>query len=434
VLSAEDRGGVGGGDVGHLGDVGGGGGLRARLVCHTGTFALDVTLAIPTGTTLVLLGPNGSGKTTSLELLAGLRRLEGGRIALDDVVLADPEAGIDLPPEARHIGYVLQDYALFPQCTVRGNVAYGPRARGLRREARERRVAAALARFGLESLAERHVTALSQGQRQRVALARAWAAEPRLLLLDEPFAALDAATRTAVRAEVRAFLAESALPALVVTHDPLDAFLLGDRLAVIEGGRIVQEGTSEDLLAHPRTPFVAELVGRNVCPAELAAGSGLRLARSGALAFHVLAEGVHGPVDLAFAPSDVALAATAPEGSFQNCFAVRVSEVFGLPDRLRVILETEPGEREAGPTDRGFSARAVPGGGAGAVGERSIGAPARGRTLVADVTRESAAGLGLAPGRTLFALLKATSIQVYARSARPESPDEGTHAPQKEPR
>lgn len=381
-------------------------GLRAQLACRTATFTLDVALTIPRGTTLVLLGPNGSGKTTSLELLAGLRRLERGRIELDEVVLADSAAGIDRPPEERHIGYVLQDYALFPQSTVRGNVGYGPRARGLRREARERIVAAALSRFGLESLAERGVTALSQGQRQRVALARAWAAEPRLLLLDEPFAALDAATRATVRAEVRAFLAESALPALVVTHDPLDAFLLGDRLAVIEGGRLVQEGTSDDLLAHPRTPFVAELVGRNVCPADLDAGSGLRLARSGALSFHVLAEGLRGPVDLAFAPSDIALATSAPEGSFQNCFAVRVSEVFGLPDRLRVLLETESTEEGASDTRTG-----------------TIGAVSRdrrGRTLVADVTRESAVGLGLVPGRALFALLKATSIQVYARSGDAE--------------
>ncbi len=233
-----------------------------------------------------------------------------------------------------------------------------------------------LARLDLAPLADRPVTELSGGQRQRVALARALASDARILLLDEPFASLDATLRAKVRAELRGFLRETGLPALVVTHDPLDAFVVGDRLAVIERGRVVQAGTGEELLSHPRTPFVADLVGLNVYEAELESGAGLKAARAGAVTFHVLADELGGAVHLAFAPSDVALAAEPPTGSYQNTFEVRVREVLGLPDRLRVILDA-------------------------------------GMPMAADITREAGRGLPLAPGSAIWAMVKATSIRVY---------------------
>jgi molybdate transport system ATP-binding protein len=350
--------------------------LRAEIAVTLGSFSLDVVLEVNRGETLVVLGPNGSGKTTSLALIAGLRAPDQGRILLDETVLCDTETGLHLAPEERRVGLVFQDFALFPHLSVRGNVGYGPRARGLSRTERHRVIDECLERLRLVDLAERPVVELSGGQRQRVAIARALASRARLLLLDEPFASLDATIRATVRAELRGFLKELALPALVVTHDPLDAFVVGNRLAVIERGRVVQSGTGEDLLMHPRTPFVAGLVGLNVYLAKLAPGSGLREARAGALTFHVLADGLEGAVHLAFAPSDVALAKERPAGSFQNAFEVRVRETQRLPDRLRVVLDA--------------------------------GVP-----VAADITGEAGRNLPLAPGSTIWAMVKATSIRVY---------------------
>jgi molybdate transport system ATP-binding protein len=350
-------------------------GLEAALELRLGAFHLDVRLAVAPGETLVLLGPNGAGKTTCLELLAGLRRLDRGRIALDGTVLADAASGFETAPEKRRVGYVLQEFALFPHLTVRDNVGYGPRARGGTREARRRAVDDALERFDLRALADRRVTDISGGQRQRVALARALASDPALLLLDEPFAALDAARRGTLRTELRASLRASGLPAVVVTHDPLDAAVIGDRLAVLDGGRVVQEGSREDLLAHPRAPFVAGLVGLNVYEADLAPGSGLKSARVGPVEFHVLADELSGRVHLAFAPSAVSLAGAPPVGSIRNAFRARVVDRYRLPDRWRVTLD--------------------------------IGVP-----VTAEVTSEAAGDVALTPGDDVWALVKATSIQV----------------------
>jgi molybdate transport system ATP-binding protein len=351
-------------------------GLSARITATVGSFSLDVELEVGRTETLVLLGPNGSGKSTCLDLIAGLRTPERGRIVLNGAVLHDTETGVDLPPEDRRVGLVFQDYALFPHQSVRGNVGYGSRARGIARDEREQSIDRWLARLDLTTLAHRLVAELSGGQRQRVALARALASDARILLLDEPFSSLDATSRATVRAELRGFLRDMALPALVVTHDPLDAFVIGDRLAVIEGGRLVQSGTGEDLLAHPRTPFVANLVGLNVYEADLATGVGLKEARAGTTTFHVLADQLAGAVHLVFSPSDVALGNEAPRGSFQNAFEARVRETTNLPDRLRVNLDA--------------------------------GVP-----MAADITREAARGLPLTPGASLWAMVKATSIRVY---------------------
>jgi molybdate transport system ATP-binding protein len=351
-------------------------GLRARLALTLGSFCLDVDLELRGHETLVLLGPNGSGKTTCLDLVAGLRAPDSGHVVLGETVLYDTETGVDLAPEERRVGFVFQDFALFPHRTVRGNVGYGPRARRFPSKQRRQVIDSCLLRMDLTALADRFVTELSGGQRQRVALARALASEARILLLDEPFASLDATIRATVRSELRGFLRDTGLPALVVTHDPLDAFVVGDRLAVIEQGRVVQVGTGEDLLAHPRTPFVADLVGLNVFEVDLASGAGLKTAHAGAVTFHVLADELAGTVHLAFAPSDVALAAEPPTGSFQNVIRVRVRESLGLPDRLRVVLDA-------------------------------------GLPMVADITREAGRGLPLAPGSAIWAMIKATSIRVY---------------------
>jgi molybdate transport system ATP-binding protein len=351
-------------------------GLTASVTATLGSFSLDIELAVAQGETLALLGPNGSGKTTTIDLIAGLRAPDSGRLVLDDTVLFDERTGVNLPPEQRRIGVVFQDYALFPHQSVRGNVAYGPRARGRVRSEGDRVVSEWMARLDLADLADRPVGELSGGQRQRVALARALASDARLLLLDEPFASLDATRRAKLRTELRGYLRDVGLPALVVTHDPLDAFVVGERLAILEEGRVVQSGTSEELLAHPRTPFVADLVGLNVYEATVAPGSGLKEARIGHIAFHVLADGLAGVVQLAFAPSSVGLSTEPPIGSFQNTFMAQVREALSLPDRLRVLLDA--------------------------------GVP-----MAADITREAGGRLDLTPGAVVWAMIKATSIRVY---------------------
>jgi len=235
-------------------------GLDADLAVTLGHFSLDVRLTVGRNETLALLGPNGAGKTTTLDLIAGLRTPDRARITLGRTVLCDTHAGIDLAPEARRVGLVFQDYALFPHRTVRGNVAYGPAARHLSAPRRAAVTADCLERLGLFPLADRPVAELSGGQRQRVALARALAADAAVLLLDEPFASLDATHRAQVRFELRTFLHESGLPAIVVTHDLGDAVAVADRLVMIEGGRVVQSGKPAEILEAPRTRFIADLV------------------------------------------------------------------------------------------------------------------------------------------------------------------------------
>lgn len=346
--------------------------LIADLSVSLGLFSLNVTLDVRPGETLSLMGPNGAGKTTCLNLIAGLLRPARARVVLGGTVLADTPSGVDLPPEKRSIGYLFQEGALFSHLTVGGNVAYGARARRLP----DAEAARWLDRLSLGPLVDRPVSTLSGGQRQRVALARALASGPKLLLLDEPFAALDAASRAAVRSETKRFLKEAGLPAIVVAHDPVDALLMGDRIAVLEGGRVVQTGPELELLARPRTPFVAKLIGLNFFPVDVAAGQGLKEARRGSVVFHVLADALSGPAHLAFAPSDVALSAESPKGSHQNVFPAVVRDVVPLTDRLRVTVDA-------------------------------------GIPLTADITREAAQNLHVEPNAKLWASIKATAIRVY---------------------
>jgi molybdate transport system ATP-binding protein len=217
-------------------------GLSAELRLGLGEFRLDVDLTVAPGEVVVLLGPNGAGKSTALRALAGLLRLDEGRIEVDGVVLADSGRGVHQPPYARPIGVVFQDYLLFPHLNVLDNVAFGPRAHGMGRSQARQHAARWLQRIGIADLAGGHTRLISGGQAQRVALARALATEPGLLLLDEPLAALDARTRLQVRGELRRHLSGFGGAALVVTHDPIDASVLADRLVVIEHGRVVQQG------------------------------------------------------------------------------------------------------------------------------------------------------------------------------------------------
>lgn len=226
----------------------------AHVRAAAGELQLDVALE-GTDDVLGLVGPNGSGKTTLARVLVGAHPLLAGRIVVDGQVVADPAQAIERPPHRRGIGYVPQGSGLFPHLDVRDNVAFGLPSSS-RTEAD-----AALAAHGLTHLARRRPAALSGGERQQVALVRALVARPRLLVLDEPMASMDATARRAARARLAERLLDAGVPALVITHDLRDLVALGARCAVLEQGRIVQQGSPQELAARPRTPFVEELVG-----------------------------------------------------------------------------------------------------------------------------------------------------------------------------
>ncbi len=255
----------------------------------------DVDLRVDPGRVVALLGSSGCGKTTLLRAVAGLERLDAGEVRVGDRVLSASARGIHVPPEKRRIGMVFQDWALFPHLSVAQNVGYGlPRS-----ERQGPRVGEALRMVGLEGLGDRHPATLSGGQQQRVALARALAPQPGVLLLDEPFSNLDSTLRVQVRTEVHQLLAELGVTTVFVTHDQEEAFVLGDEVAVMQAGRIVQQARPADLYACPANPWVASFVG----DANLVAGDargGHAATAVGDVEIDVRDAGgsAHGPVDV----------------------------------------------------------------------------------------------------------------------------------------
>jgi molybdate transport system ATP-binding protein len=232
--------------------------LAVRLVKRLPGFTLDVDWTADGGVA-ALFGPSGAGKTLTLQCMAGLLRPDAGRIVVNGRVLFDAAAGVDVPPQARRVGYVFQGYALFPHLTVADNVGFGLRDRP--HPERARRVTEVLARLGLAGLERRHPHELSGGQRQRVALGRALAIDPALLLMDEPLSALDAPLRRTLRDDLRAVLADWGAAAVVVTHDFTEAYRLGDRIVVYEDGRVVQAAPRTELLWQPASEVVARIMG-----------------------------------------------------------------------------------------------------------------------------------------------------------------------------
>jgi molybdate transport system ATP-binding protein len=352
------------------------GGLDAEVLLRLGRLRLDATVRIATGELVVLLGPNGAGKTTLLRALAGLVPLDGGRVVLDGTVLEDPAAGIRVQTEHRPVGVVFQDYLLFPHLSVLDNVAYGLRARGLGRAAARRDAAGWLERVGLASLAASKPGAISGGQAQRVALARTLATSPRLLLLDEPLAALDAATRVELRRELRRHLASFEGTRLLITHDHLEAVTLADRLLVLEDGRITHDGTPDEVNARPKSDYVAHLVGVNLFRGR-ADGGAVALADGGTLVA-ASAAGHSGPVFATVHPRAVALHRQRPEGSPRNVWQGTVRSVETVTsDSVRARIDGHP-------------------------------------PMIAEVTRAAAVELLLAEGGPVWVSIKATEVAVYA--------------------
>jgi molybdate/tungstate transport system ATP-binding protein len=343
-------------------------GLHVRV----GSFDLrDITLEVPKGGYALIIGPTGSGKTTLLEAVAGHARLRSGRVFMhnDDVT--------DLPPERRGLGFVYQQYHLFPHLSVRDNIAYGVARNGRDSEGRVKELAQMLA---IEPLLDRSVRGLSGGEQQRVALARALAPKPSILLLDEPFAAVDPATRQVLRRELRELHEREGITTLQVTHDFDEALRLGDLVAVLSEGRIAQSGTPEQVFRYPNSAFVARFVGTgNVIAGTVErteagdrAGAFRGRFLGGNLALDVVAER-EGPIHAVIRPEDIVLSLTQHADSARNHMEGRIVRLERLGPVTLVHLDV-------------------------------------GRPLIASVTTASAEEMGLHPGVPVMVAFKATAI------------------------
>jgi len=311
--------------------------LDVALSVRLGALELDVEVTIGEGEVVALLGPNGAGKTTLLRAIAGLAPLGSGHVGLDGQVLEDTATGDYVPTEQRPIGFVFQDYLLFPHLSVLDNVAFGLRSRGTRPRVATEKSLEWLDRVGMRSYAHAKPAELSGGQRQRVALARALAPAPRLLLLDEPLAALDITTRADVRRDLKQHLASFEGIRLVVTHDPLEAMALADRLIIMETGRLVQTGTPAEITQRPRSPYVADLVGVNLLRGEADHGS-VRIPGGPVVA---AAGAESGDVFAVIHPRAVSVHRRRPDGSPRNVWQGRASGIEVIGDRVRIRIDGE---------------------------------------------------------------------------------------------
>lgn len=339
--------------------------LTAHLDASVRAGPLDLTLTAERGATTAVVGPNGAGKSTLLRVLAGLVRLEEGWVRVDGRDVSQ------LPAHARRVGLVPQRHALLPHLSVRANVAYGLHARGVGRAESHRRATEWVERLGLSPLADRRPRTLSGGQSQRVALARALATEPDLLLLDEPLAAVDATAAVDLRRTLRTHLATFEGTCLLVTHDPVEAVTLADRLVVLEDGVTVQDGTPAEVLQAPRSPWVARMLGMNAYEGTVADGA-VRLDEGGTIvAADLPTDGTR--VLATVTPEAAALYPERPDGSPRNTWQGTVGEVSGVGGRVRVHV---------------------------------LGSP----DLVAEVTPAAAATLRLASGARVWVSVKATEV------------------------
>ncbi len=302
-------------------------------------FELDAELEAPPGVCVALAGPSGAGKSTLLRIAAGLLRPQRGKVVCGDDVWLDTASGREVAPELRGCGYVFQDYALFGHLSVSQNVAYG--LRKLPRVQRRTRAGELLERFGIGQLADARPQTLSGGERQRVALARALAPRPRVLLLDEPLSALDARTRASASRELAMVLREAGVPALLVTHDFTEAAVLGDQVAVIDDGRIVQQGNAGELAAAPASAFVADFTGAVVLTGVARAGpDGTTLVELDGGGVATSTDRRTGPVALSVHPWEISLepAGRRAAGSAQNRLDAEVITVTAIGNRVRVGL------------------------------------------------------------------------------------------------
>ncbi len=344
---------------------------------------VDIEFATAAGEVMAVLGSNGAGKSTALHVIAGLVRPDAGMVRLGERVLTDAASGVFVPTHARRVGLLLQDALLFPHLNVAANVAFAPRSGHRRRPRREARATAAhwLDQVDAAELADRMPRQLSGGQAQRVALARALAADPDVLLLDEPLAGLDVSTATAMRKLLRQKLSRDGRSAVVITHDVLDVLTLADRVVILESGRVVETGSAASVLAAPRSRFGARFAGVNLVTGT--AGPHGVLNTEWGIAWHGNPAGdvVVGQSAVAlFSPAAVAVYRDKPHGSPRNTVEVLVAELDSSGSALRVRAEEQPD-----------------------------GAPG----LAADITAESAAELRVTPGERVYFSVKTQEVTVH---------------------
>jgi molybdate transport system ATP-binding protein len=354
-------------------------GIALDGAVRRGGFRLQAAFEVRAGEVVGVIGPNGAGKTTLLRALAGLDPLSAGRLSLAGQVLDEPGAGVFVPPERRPVGVVFQNYRLFPAMSVLDNVGFGPRSRGAGR--RESRAVARqwLQRLHIGDLDFRKPRELSGGQAQRVALARALAASPEMLLLDEPLAALDARTKLDVRAELRAALREFSGVTVLVTHDPLEAMVMTDRLVVVEDGRVVQSVPPAEFARRPATGYVARLVGLNFYRGRWAGERAVRLADGSTLTAAARPEPAHPAAEVlvALRPNAIAVHTSRPTSSSpRNLWPGTVTALELHTDRVRAFVDGPP-------------------------------------AAMVDLTPEAVADLHLVEGAPVWLSAKATDVDVY---------------------
>ncbi|HET9876438.1 MAG TPA: ATP-binding cassette domain-containing protein [Mycobacterium sp.] len=354
---------------------------------------LDVQFTVAAGEVLAILGPNGAGKSTLLHVIAGLLRPDAGLVRLGERVLTDTASGVNVATQDRRVGLLLQDPLLFPHLSVAANVAFGPRSRYRRFGSRRTRGRASaqhwLRQVDAEQLADRKPRRLSGGQAQRVAIARALAAEPELLLLDEPLSGLDVAAAAAVRTVLRNVVDRNRRTTVLVTHDLLDVFALADRVLVLESGRVAEIGRTAEVLAAPRSRFGARIAGFNLVGGSIRADGALHTAWGDRWCGAVDDKLTTGQNAVAvFTPTAVAVFREMPHGSPRNCVAVRVAELDARGTTIQVRAADQPD-----------------------------GAPG----LAADITADAAAELRLAAGEQAWFCVKAQEVAL--RPAASHGPD-----------
>ena len=348
--------------------------LEADVRLSLGQLDLDISLSAADGETVVLLGPNGAGKTTLLRAIAGLVPIDQGRITVDGEVLDDPATNTFTPTESRSIGFVFQDHVLFPHLSALENVAFGLRSHGMPRRIAHERAREVLVSVGLGAHADARPSALSGGQAQRVALARALVLEPRLLLLDEPLAALDATTRVEVRRELRSALEGFEGARIVVTHDPIDALAVATRVVVIESGKVQQSGTLAELRARPRSRYIADLVGVNLYRGTLT-GPCLRTTEGTDIVV-INDDNASGDAFAVIHPDAVAVHREAPAGSARNTWHGSIADIDDQGRRARLRIDAT-----------------LP--------------------ITAEITQDARTALDLHPGSEVWVSVKATEIATY---------------------
>lgn len=346
--------------------------LKAHISLNRDSgFTVDVALDVPAGHTVALLGPNGAGKSTVVSALCGIEPLDAGFIQLGSQILDDPDAGVFVPSAARGVGVVFQNALLFPHMDVANNIEFGPKV--LKRDPERTRALAAewTERLDLGELQGRRPSELSGGEVQRVAIARTIVSEPDVLILDEPLASIDASARPAIRRVLVDFLQEFAGPAILITHDPTEAFLLADQVVIIEEGFVTHSGSPEEIRMRPTTPYAADLAGVNLVVGTATDGDVVVAAHT----LHIADRHLSGEVVATIHPRAIALHRSRPEGSARNTWQTTVDRIESQDGTVRV----------------------------------ATGAPLE---LIAEVTTEGADATGLAVGSAVWVSIKATEINV----------------------